>query len=116
MDVVAKLVIAGANVQRCSRGGLSAGHLAARSGRLAVLDKLLAAGYLVDMPTDASQGAQLSPRVSHACLHNELRDLCHFCICLLVSMGVTAGSWGRIDMPSMQVHLCGCPLLCCFFS
>jgi len=47
--VVAKLVIAGCNVSRYDSQGMSPGHLAARHGYHQVMDKLLLAGFGLDM-------------------------------------------------------------------
>ena len=49
LDVVAKLVIAGCNVSRYDAQGMSPGHLAARHGYHEVMDKLLLAGFALDM-------------------------------------------------------------------
>lgn len=49
LDVVAKLVIAGCNVSRYDAQGMSPGHLAARHGYHQVMDKLLLAGFALDM-------------------------------------------------------------------
>lgn len=49
LDVVAKLVIAGCNVSRYDSQGMSPGHLAGRHGYHQVLDKLLLAGFALDM-------------------------------------------------------------------
>lgn len=49
LEVVAKLVIAGCNVSRYDHQGMSPGHLAARHGYHRILDKLLLAGYALDM-------------------------------------------------------------------
>ena len=49
LDVVAKLVIAGCNVSRYDSQGMSPGHLAARHGYHEVMDKLLLAGFALDM-------------------------------------------------------------------
>lgn len=47
--MVAKLVIAGCNVSRYDSQGMSPGHLAARHGYHQVMDKLLLAGFGLDM-------------------------------------------------------------------
>ena len=49
LDVVAKLVIAGCNVSSYDKQGMSPGHLAARHGYHQVMDKLLLAGFALDM-------------------------------------------------------------------
>ena len=48
-EVVSRLIIAGCHVSRPDRNGLTAAHLAAARGSSGVLDKLLLAGYQVDM-------------------------------------------------------------------
>ena len=50
MQVVSQLVIAGSHVTSKNLQGLSAGHLAARHGFFDVVEKLLLAGFPVDLP------------------------------------------------------------------
>ena len=65
--MVAKLVIAGSHVSRLDADGLSPGHLAARHGYHEVMDKLLLAGYAVDMP--GGVGATDGGNFGSAALH-----------------------------------------------
>lgn len=51
VEVVSRLIIAGCHVHRADSAGLTASHLAATQGYAKVLEKLLLAGFDVDMPT-----------------------------------------------------------------
>ncbi len=70
VEVVAKLVIAGSHVQRMTSTGFTAAHLAARHGFHAVIDKLLLAGYPVDLLGAAIPGSPAASTVLHLAARN----------------------------------------------
>ena len=73
--MVAKLVIAGCNVSRYDHQGMSPGHLAARHGYHQILDKLLLAGYALDMQggLTALHGSLGSTAIHIAARHGHLQ-------------------------------------------
>ena len=85
LDVVAKLVIAGCNVSRYDAQGMSPGHLAARHGYHQVMDKLLLAGFALDMQggLTALHGS-VGSTVLHIAAqhgHHEVRLCVCVCVC-----------------------------------
>lgn len=83
LEVVAKLVIAGCNVSRYDHQGMSPGHLAARHGYHHILDKLLLAGYALDMQggLTALHGSVGSTALHIAARHGHLQVHCNLSNC-----------------------------------
>lgn len=81
--MVASLVIAGSAVHARTLAGWTAAHLAAYSGHLDVLDKLLVGGYEVDCQSGSGEwtALQLAARhghlqvLSHVCLHGKQESM-----------------------------------------
>ncbi len=105
LDVVAKLVIAGCNVSRYDSQGTSPGHLAARHGYHQVMDKLLLAGFGLDMQggLTALHGSVGSTALHIAAQHGH-QQVCQYPVGSHSTAYGTTSAW-----------LCGqhCPAHCC---